>query len=133
MDLLTAIAAAKSSMPATATAKQVYERLVAEPSWAVANLTLSEVKRGCSKLAKSSAANDSSKIAAVDGELPEEVHLSVRGRAALAPRRSVYIKEADITATTLRFEVGTRVECRTSNAWKAGTIVKQFFRCVPTR
>ena len=132
MDLLTAIAAAKSSMPATATAKQVYERLVAEPSWAVANLTLSEVKRGCSKLAKSSAANDSSS-GTVDGELPEEVHLSVRGRAALAPRRSVYIKEADITATTLRFEVGTRVECRTSNAWKAGTIVKQFFRCVPTR
>ena len=130
MDLLTVIAAAKSSMPATATAKQVYERLVAEPSWAVANLTLSEVKRGCSKLAKSSAANDSG---TVDGELPEEVHLSVRGRAALAPRRSVYIKEADITATTLRFEVGTRVECRTSNAWKAGTIVKQFFRCVPTR
>ena len=45
----------------------------------------------------------------------------------------MYIKEADVATTTLRFEVGTRVECRTSNAWKAGTIVKQFFRCVPTR
>ena len=131
MDLLTAITAAKSSMPATATAKQVYERLLAEPSWAAANLTLSEVKRGCSKLAKLSAANDSSG-GTVDGELPEEVHLSAPGRAALAPRHILHIKEADIATTTLRFEVGTRVECKTNDAWKAGTIAKQFFRCVPT-
>ena len=46
---------------------------------------------------------------------------------------NMYIKEADVATTTLRFEVGTRVECNCAGGWEAGTISKQFFRRAPTR
>ena len=36
------------------------------------------------------------------------------------------IKIADIGKTTLRFPIGTRVECN-CGSWKAGTIVKHFY------
>ena len=44
----------------------------------------------------------------------------------------MYIKEADVANTTLRFEVGARVECY-CGGWEAGTIVEQFYRSAPTR
>lgn len=43
--------------------------------------------------------------------------------------RSMYIKEADVATTKLRFKVGTRVECK-FGVWEPGTITRQFYRRV---